>query len=101
MFQSPALLHIFTDSQHGGRKYMEDFIDIRIQKSILGNVEWIYLAIFDGHGGYEAAEFAKKNLYDQIINKKQFWSSDQGSVIKAIKEGFVSTHKLMWKIYGN
>lgn len=62
--------------------------------------ELVYLAVFDGHGGPEAAEFAKDHLLNEITKQKGFWTSDDAQVTRAIKDGFLSTHKLMWKAVG-
>lgn len=56
-----------------------------------------FLAVFDGHGGSEAAFFAKKHLFEEIKKQKAFWSTDVEQVKKAISDGFLATHKLMWK----
>lgn len=79
---------------------MEDYIDIREIRNADGAVDGIYVAVFDGHGGYEAAKFAKHHLFQEIIKQKTFWSFKQDAVIKAIKDGFLSAHSLMWKVYG-
>ena len=36
-----------------------------------------------------------------IVRQKGFWSEDDDEVLKAIHDGFVSTHHAMWKEYGN
>lgn len=33
---------------------------------------------------------------DSITKQKQFWSDDDDSVLKAIREGFLSTQQAMW-----
>ncbi|XP_074641485.1 uncharacterized protein LOC141899213 [Tubulanus polymorphus] len=81
----------------GGRKYMEDVYSVHFVESADGDTELVFIGVFDGHGGREAAEFAKKHLVQQIINQDIFWSSDDKQVLEAIKIGFVRTHELMWK----
>ena len=91
-------LRVTTDSKQGGRKYMEDMISIKFKKSEDGrNIEYTYLAVFDGHGGSEAAKFAKEHLLDEITKQTGFWSTDDSQVTKAIKDGFLSCHNLMQK----
>ena len=34
---------------------------------------------------------------DHIVRQKGFWSEDDETVLKAIKEGFIQTHQAMWK----
>ena len=94
-------LRVTTDSRQGGRKYMEDVIHVKFHKGQDGKaIEFAYFAVFDGHGGVEAASFAKEHLLDQITKNKLFYSDDDTEVMKSITEGFLSTHKMMWKAIG-
>ncbi len=94
-------LRVSTDSKQGGRKYMEDVTHIKFQKGSDGKeIEFAYFGVFDGHGGTEAALFAKEHLLDQITKNKSFFSENDSDVKRAIKEAFLSTHKLMWKAIG-
>lgn len=65
------------------------------------DLEYAYFGIFDGHGGREAALFAKEHLMNFIVSQKNFWSDRDENVLKAIKDGFVATHMAMWKEVGN
>lgn len=48
----------------GGRKYMEDFFSISYRKTDdEQDMEYAYFGIFDGHGGREAAVFAKVGFF--------------------------------------
>ena len=94
-------LRVTMDSKQGGRKYMEDVMSVKFEKTDDGrNIEYTYLAVFDGHGGVEAAKFAKEHLLGEITKLKGFWSDDDEEVTQAIREGFLATHKLMWKAVG-
>lgn len=53
-----------------------------------------------GHGGSEAATFAKEHLINLIVNQKQFWSDDDQDVLRAIREGYIATHYAMWREQG-
>ena len=64
------------------------------------DLEYAYFGIFDGHGGREAAVYAKEHLMDHIVRQKGFWSDDDDTVLRAIHEGFVSTHHAMWRELG-
>ncbi|CAG0913918.1 unnamed protein product [Notodromas monacha] len=82
----------------GGRKYMEDVFCVAYQQTEDDkDLEYAFIGIFDGHGGAEAAAFAKKHLMDNIVNQRNFWSTDDQLVLKAIKEGFITTHHGMWR----
>lgn len=82
----------------GDRKYMEDEFQVAYQRTHdKKDIEYAFFGIFDGHGGKEAANFAKDNLMDQIVSLRAFWSDDDEDVLAAIKEGFLQTHMAMWK----
>lgn len=72
---------------------MEDFKRVVFDR----NPEQAFFAIFDGHGGGDAADFARNHLWDRIKQQKGFYSGDTSRVTKAIKDGFVATHREMWK----
>lgn len=94
-------LRVTGHSSQGGRKYMEDTFAVAYQKSADGkDLEYAYFGIFDGHGGREAAMFAKEHLMYAIVDQKNFWSKNDEDVLKAIKDGFIQTHHDMWKEVG-
>ncbi|CAM1154307.1 PPM1D (predicted) [Pycnogonum litorale] len=85
----------------GDRKYMEDTISVAYQKTEdLKDLEYAYFGIFDGHGGKEAAQYAKEHLMDTIVEQKNFRSNNDEDVLKAIRDGFIQTHMAMWKEVG-
>jgi serine/threonine protein phosphatase PrpC len=101
-------LLVFCDAKQGGRVYMEDVISVYkhvpddIESGRLRNNRDIkFYAVFDGHGGPEAAHFAKENLKNEILRQPGFWSDDEDDIVQAIKDGFTSTHQLMRKAIGN
>lgn len=53
-----------------------------------------------GHGGAEAATFAKEHLINLIVSQKAFWSNDDRDVLRAIREGYIATHLAMWREQG-
>ena len=77
----------------GGRKHMEDYIFFKKDSQA-------FMAVFDGHGGEEAAEYARDNLWNAIKQMDGFDTNDSMKVIKAIEDGFVHTHEAMWKVRG-
>lgn len=80
---------------------MEDVFSVAYQQTEdEKDLEYAYFGIFDGHGGREAAVFAKEHLMDFIVRQKGFWSEDDETVLRAIHEGFVQTHHAMWKELG-
>ncbi|XP_039612674.1 protein phosphatase, Mg2+/Mn2+ dependent, 1Da [Polypterus senegalus] len=56
-----------------------------------------FFAVFDGHGGLEAAQFARDHLWMFIKKQRGFWSSDTEEVCAAIRKGFIACHHAMWK----
>lgn len=81
---------------------MEDTYAVHFERNPnTGQAEFAYFAIFDGHGGGEASNFAKNHLLAEIIKYESFWrSNDDNQVMEAIKLGFLDTHKLMAKELG-
>ncbi|XP_013778198.1 uncharacterized protein LOC106462782 [Limulus polyphemus] len=91
-------LRVTGHCNQGGRKYMEDaFVVAYQQTEDEKDLEYGYFGIFDGHGGREAALYAKEHLMNHIVNQKNFWSDNDELVLKAIKDGFLTTHFDMWK----
>ncbi|GAB6028682.1 hypothetical protein CHUAL_004507 [Chamberlinius hualienensis] len=94
-------LRVTGHCNQGDRKYMEDAFAVAYQQTNDENdLEYAYFGVFDGHGGRDAAIFAKEHLMNAIVSQKLFWSDNDENVLKAIKEGFVATHMAMWKEVG-
>lgn len=86
----------------GRRTHMEDYFDIAYQMKPCDQqrpnewpYEYFYFGIFDGHGGSEAANFAKRNLLKFITKQKDFWSTNDDDIMRAIRKGFSDTHLAM------
>ncbi|XP_022051324.2 protein phosphatase, Mg2+/Mn2+ dependent, 1Da [Acanthochromis polyacanthus] len=56
-----------------------------------------FFAVFDGHGGREAAQFARDYLWEFMKKQRGFWSDSDREVCSAIRKGFVACHHAMWK----
>ncbi|XP_040036289.2 protein phosphatase 1D [Gasterosteus aculeatus] len=56
-----------------------------------------FLAVFDGHGGREAAQFAREYLWEFMKKQRGFWSDCDLEVCAAIRKGFIACHHAMWK----
>uniref|UniRef100_A0A1B6CBN9 PPM-type phosphatase domain-containing protein n=1 Tax=Clastoptera arizonana TaxID=38151 RepID=A0A1B6CBN9_9HEMI len=90
-------LRVTGHCSQGGRDHMEDMFSVAYQQTAdLKDLEYAFVGIFDGHGGKEAATFAKDNLLDHIVGKQKFWSNNDQDILDAIREGFISTHLEMW-----
>ena len=56
---------------------MEDVFSVAyLQTEDEKDLEYAFFGIFDGHGGREAAVFAKEHLMDFIVKQKLFWADD-------------------------
>lgn len=94
-------LRVTGQCSQGGRKYMEDYFSVAYQQSENAkDLEYAFVGIYDGHGGAEAATFAKEHLMMEIINQKLFWSDSDQDVLRAIREGYIATHYAMWRDQG-
>lgn len=91
-------LRVTGNCRQGGRKYMEDFFSVAYQQTEdEKDLEYAFFGIYDGHGGAEAAAFAKEHLMETIIKHKNFWSDNDEDVLRAIKDGYIATHYAMWR----
>jgi len=76
---------------------MEDVFSVAYQQTEDEmDLEYAFFGIFDGHGGKEAAIFAKEHLMDNIVKHQNFWSDNDDLVLKAIRDGFLKTQNDMW-----
>ena len=91
-----SILRVNGQTNQGGRTVMEDFQRVVFDR----DPKQAFFAIFDGHGGRDAAVFAQEHLWDIIKRQKGFYSNDKVRVTKAIKDGFMKTHRAMWKQIG-
>jgi protein phosphatase 1D len=80
---------------------MEDYFSVAYQQSEdEKDLEYAFFGIYDGHGGQDAAVFAKEHLMNSIVSQKLFWSDNDDDVLKSIHEGYLATHLAMWRIQG-
>ncbi|CAI9091741.1 OLC1v1026845C1 [Oldenlandia corymbosa var. corymbosa] len=56
---------------------------------LLGDSKKAIFSVFDGHGGAKAAEFAARNLNDNIVNKLS--NRNDASIVEAVEEGYLTT----------
>lgn len=99
--RQPTLnLRITSFSSQGGRAYMEDHVGLmyipcpgKFQKASI-----FYAGVFDGHGGEEAAKYAKDQLIYHIAQQKGFWLNDDEKILQAIKLGYLSLQRSMMQL---
>ncbi|XP_019366662.1 PREDICTED: protein phosphatase 1D [Gavialis gangeticus] len=106
--EAPFALAVSVFSEQGGRKYMEDVTQIVVEPepeqeatAAAGEARprrsAAFFAVCDGHGGREAAQFARENLWGFITQQKGFCSAEPAEVCAALRKGFVACHRAMWK----
>lgn len=93
-------ISVTAETNAGGRKHMEDYIAVNLSpNSTLREMpdmkEQAYVGVFDGHGGKEAAKFAREELWEIIQNRSKFLSRDATSVKEAIHEAYLELHHKM------
>lgn len=59
--------------------------------------DYACFAVFDGHGGKEAAVYARDHLWQNIKKQDGFFSREPNAVMSAINEAFRVTQEGMWK----
>ena len=85
----------------GVRPHMEDYIAVSLcpsdtLKKIPQLCQQVFVGVFDGHGGKEAAKFAiKKQMWETIQRQPKFLSTEVESICEAIKNTFVALHNEM------
>ncbi|XP_060612788.2 protein phosphatase 1D isoform X2 [Anolis sagrei] len=98
-------LRVSLFSDQGGRKYMEDVTHILVEpekEAVAMEAEAkarsvAFFAVCDGHGGREAALFAREHLWAFIKKQKGFRSAEPRAVCAALRKGFLACHRAMWK----
>ncbi|CAL8147045.1 unnamed protein product [Orchesella dallaii] len=80
----------------GDRPYMEDRLAINYERGEDDLILSAYFAVFDGHGGYEAAEYTKNHILEFITSQKDFYSLNDTLIMKAIKKSFERLHSAMY-----
>lgn len=91
-------LSISVCATEGGRKYMEDRVDLHRELNPDGSIAWTYLGVFDGHGGAEASAYARANLLRAITSQAEWEADEDGPILAAIRAGFLACHAGMRKV---
>ena len=99
-------ISVTAETNAGGRRHMEDYIAVNLAPSEasfndIGYLrEQAYIGVFDGHGGKEAAKWARERLWEVIQKQPKFKSSDLKCVQESVSEGFMALHKEMEPLRG-
>ena len=94
-----------TCAHKGERQHMEDMAQMRVAKfkSETGaTAEFALYAVYDGHGGSQAAKYVSEHLIDELLAHEGFYSVNPEVIKKAIAASFVITHNKMricWRMF--
>ena len=93
-------ISVTAETNSGGRRHMEDYLAVKLcpneeLRQIAELREQAYVGVFDGHGGKEAAKFARERLWDLIQTQSKFLSTDIETVRESLEESFVALHHEM------
>ncbi len=98
-------ISVTAETNVGGRPYMEDFLAVELkaneesQKSPHLRAQ-AYIGVFDGHGGKEAAKYARDRLWDVIQRQPKFQLKDPEVIKEALCEGYLALHQEMEPLRG-
>ena len=100
MPSSGVTISVTAETNAGGRKHMEDYIAVSLspKESLLSNPEMreqAFVGVFDGHGGKEAAKYAREHLWSVIQDQVKFLTHDPQSVREAIRDAYIQLHRTM------
>ena len=84
---------------------MEDYLAVSLApnetlKEIPGLKDQAFVGVFDGHGGKEAAMYARERLWDLIQEQRKFRTTDRQKVVEAIADAYWNLHKEMEPMRG-
>lgn len=78
---------------------MEDRIQVECVHHSDGSIDYLFVGVFDGHGGAEASDHVRKNLLRYIQLQEGFNGSDD-EMKEAIRMGYIQTHLSMLDVIG-
>ncbi|CAH1794714.1 unnamed protein product [Owenia fusiformis] len=81
-----ALENVATASMTGRRKSNEDRVQVQKLSPNL-----LYFAMFDGHGGPEAADYCHEHLHERIL----YWSEREHDLQNVLKISFIETNNML------
>ena len=103
----PIRISVNAEANSGGRPHMEDYVAVCMSPNDTLDIpdipelrEQIYVGVFDGHGGNEAAKYARENLWQAIQTQPHFMSTDVESVRQSIAKAYQNLHNDMLNYRG-
>ena len=91
------MITVTAETDVGQRPHMEDYLDIKLSPSdaLLQIPDWkdqVFVGVFDGHGGKEAALYVRKRLWDLVQEQSNFRTTDRQLVVEAIRDAYWALH---------
>lgn len=95
-------IHVTGETHAGGRRHMEDYIAVQLHcdQKFCKSHDHAFMAVFDGHGGKEAAKFARERLWGVIQRQPNYFSNEIETIRESIQEAFVALHHEMEPLRG-
>ena len=98
-------IRVTAESNPGGRRYMEDYMTFQMTCNLpqprypqLG--EQVFMGIFDGHGGKEAAKHTRDRLWEVLQDQPKFLGTDIKSIKESLSDAYLAVHKEMEPLRG-
>ena len=85
---------------------MEDYLAVELEaneesQQLPHLKEQAFVGVFDGHGGQEAAMYARDRLWQVIQKQPKFRLTDPEGIKEALREAYVALHEEMEPLRGN
>ena len=98
-------ISVTAETNAGGRRHMEDYLAVKLcpndrLRQVPHLREQAYIGVFDGHGGKEAAKFARERLWDVIQDQPKYQMNDIKSVCESLREAYEALHREMEPLRG-
>ena len=94
-----------AEKNKGCRRHMEDHIAIKLTPTRHEELpdylkQQAYIGVFDGHGGEEAAKYARDKLWDVIQSQPKYKLPDFNSVKESLEDAYIALHEEMRAMRG-
>ena len=98
-------ISVTAETNAGGRRHMEDYLAVKLYpndrlRQVPHLREQSYIGVFDGHGGKEAAKFARERLWEVIQDQPKYQLNDVESVCESLREAYLAIHREMEPLRG-
>ena len=98
-------ISVTAETNAGGRRHMEDYLAVKLcpndrLRQVPHLREQAYIGVFDGHGGKEAAKFARERLWEVIQDQPKYQMNDIKSVCESLREAYEALHREMEPLRG-